>query len=137
MIVVRYADDFVLGFQKQQEAARFMQALKVRLSKFDLSLHSQKTRLIEFGRFAAERRSKRGLSKPETFNFLGFTHICSMTRIGRFAVLRRPIRQRVSAKLKQLNVELKWRRHVPIADLGRWLRSVLNGWYQYYAVPKT
>lgn len=137
VIIVRYADDFVVGFQHQADAERFRSALTLRLSKFGLTLNNQKTRLIEFGRFAHERRRRRGLGKPETFNFLGFTHICAVTRQGWFTLLRRPMRSRMSAKLKELNVQLKFRRHFPIAHTGRWLQSVLRGWYQYYAVPMT
>ena len=137
IIVVRYADDFVVGFERQSDASRFIKELYTRLQRFHLHLNAQKTRLIEFGRYAIEQRKRKGLSKPETFDFLGFTHILSITRIGWFAVLRKPTRKRVNDKLKELNRELKWGRHVPIRDMGKWLNAVIRGWYQYYAAPKT
>jgi group II intron reverse transcriptase/maturase len=137
VIVVRYADDFVVGFQHRSEAEQFQATLVDRFRKFSLELHADKTRLIEFGRYAAERRALRGVGKPETFNFLGFTHICGKTRKGRFVVIRRPMRKRMAAKLKEINLELKRRRHAAIPDTGRWLQAVVRGWYQYYAVPLT
>ncbi len=135
MIFVRYADDFVVGFERREEATRFLAELGERLGKFGLKLHPTKTRLFEFGRFAAERRRKRGLGKPETFTFLGFTHICSTTRNGRFKVLRQTKGKRLRAKLKELKQELRWRMHRPISKVGKWLRTVLNGHYRYYGVP--
>ncbi len=127
MIVVRYADDIVLGFQHRADAERFLQEWKERLRKFGLELHPDKTRLIEFGRYAAENRKQRGEGKPETFNFLGFTHICGKTRkTGRFIVKRKTIRKRLSAKLKELKEELRRRWHEPVAEVGKWLRSVVQ-----------
>jgi group II intron reverse transcriptase/maturase len=136
VIVVRYADDTVLGFQHRAEAERFLQDWRERLRKFGLELHPEKTRLIEFGRFAAANRKQRGEGKPETFNFLGFTHICGQTRKnGKFTVLRKTIRKRLLAKLKQVG-EALWRlMHQPLAEVGKWLRSVVRGYFNYYAVP--
>jgi len=136
MIIVRYADDFVLGFQQRRDAERFLNALQERLGHFGLSLHPDKTRLIEFGRFAAERRRLRGEGKPETFDFLGFTHICSRTRNGnRFTVRRKSIAKRLRAKLQAVRLELRRRLHQGVAILGRWLRSVVQGYMAYHAVP--
>lgn len=135
VIVVRYADDFVVGFQHKHEAERFLAELKPRLGKFNLELHPEKTRLIEFGRFAAERRKRRGQGKPETFGFLGFTHLCGTQRDGWFTVKRRTMAKKRSAKLKQIYEQLKRRRHDPVPEVGAWLRSVLRGHYGYYAVP--
>jgi hypothetical protein len=136
VIVVRYADDVVLGFQNRADAVRFLQEWKERLSRFGLELHPDKTRLIEFGRFAAARRKERGEGKPETFNFLGFTHICGQTwKRGKFLVLRKTIHKRLSAKLRALKEELLRRRHMPVAELGKWLRSVVQGYFNYHAVP--
>lgn len=135
VILVRYADDFVVGFQHREDAERFHEALQARLRQFHLELHPDKTRLIEFGRFAADNRRNRGESDPETFDFLGFTHICGRSRDGRFQVLRQSSRKRVSAKLKAVYVELKRRRHEGIPALGRWLGRVLRGFYNYHAVP--
>jgi len=137
VIVVRYADDFVVGFQYKSDAERFLAALRERFSKFNLELHGQKTRLIEFGRFAAENRQSRGDGKPETFDFLGFTHVCGKTRKGRFTVVRRPMKQRMRAKLRAIKQDLWRRMHRPIPETGSWLRSVVSGWYRYYAVPLT
>jgi RNA-directed DNA polymerase len=136
VIVVRYADDIVLGFQHRAEAERFLQDWRERLRKFGLELHPEKTRLIEFGRFAAANRKQRGEGKPETFNFLGFTHICGRTRKnGKFTVLRKTIRKRLLTKLKQVG-EALWRlMHQPLAEVGKWLRSVVRGYFNYYAVP--
>lgn len=136
VIIVRYADDFIVGFQHKGDAEKFTRALSARLDKFNLELSAEKTRLIEFGRFAAERRAKRGEGKPETFNFLGFTHICSKTRQGRFCVLRKTMTKKVRAKLKALKEELRRRLHGRVADTGRWLGAVLAGYYQYYGVPR-
>lgn len=136
VIVVRYADDFVVGFEHRPDAEQFQRDLHVRLAKFNLELHAQKTRLIEFGRFAADNRKRRGEGKPETFNFLGFTHICGKTRKGKFTVLRQTMRKRMQAKLKALKLELKRRMHLPIPEVGAWLSSVLRGYYQYFGVPR-
>ena len=136
VIIVRYADDFIVGFQHQEDAERFRTALRDRLKQFNLELSEEKTRLIEFGRFAASNREKRGESKPETFNFLGFTHICGTTRKGMFCVLRKTMTKKVSAKLKALSGELRKRLHHRVAEVGQWLRTVLVGHYQYYGVPR-
>jgi group II intron reverse transcriptase/maturase len=135
MIITRFADDFVVGFQYRSDAERFLADLRGRFAKFGLELHPDKTRLIEFGRAAASARRKRGLGKPETFDFLGFTHYCGKTRSGRFALRRRSISKRVRAKLKEVKTELKRRRHLPIPEQGKWLASVLRGHFAYYAVP--
>jgi len=136
IIMVRYADDFILGFQYEEDAKRLHADLRERLKKFNLELSEEKTRLIEFGRFAASNRAERGEGKPETFNFLGFVHICGKTRAGEFCVLRKTIAKRVAAKLKDISVELRRRINHRTADVGRWLRSVLSGHYQYYGVPR-
>jgi group II intron reverse transcriptase/maturase len=136
VIVVRYADDFVIGFQNRADADRCLEELQERFRKFNLELHADKTRLIEFGRYAAERRSKRGDGKPETFDFLGFTHICGKDRRGGFVVLRQTIGKRMRAKLKEVKEALRRRMHVPIQEVGRWLRSVVEGYYRYYAIPR-
>ena len=135
VIVVRYADDFVVGFEHREEAEQFQQELAERLKKFNLELHGEKTRLIEFGRLAATNRTRRGAGKPETFNFLGFTHYCSTTRKGKFVVKRQTMRKRMQAKLKVVKQELRRRMHAPIPQQGQWLASVLRGHYQYYGVP--
>jgi len=136
VIVVRYADDIVMGFEHRHEAERFLQEWKNRLQKFGLELHPDKTRLIEFGRNAAENRKRGGASKPEGFDFLGFTHLCGKTRkTGRFIVKRKTIRKRLSAKLKELQAEMRRRWHQPVAETGRWLRSVVQGYFNYHAVP--
>lgn len=135
VILVRYADDFVVGFEHREEAERFEEELVERLKKFNLELASEKTRLIEFGRNAVRNRSGRGDGKPETFNFLGFTHLCSTTRKGRFVVKRQTMRKRVRAKLKAVKDELRRRMHASIPEQGRWLAAVLRGHYQYYGVP--
>jgi group II intron reverse transcriptase/maturase len=137
MIIVRYADDAVLGFQYQKDAERFLRELEERLRKFGLELHPDKTRLIEFGRYAAERRANRGEGKPETFNFLGFTHICGRSRkTGYFTVYRKTIGKRMAAKLRDINTKLQRRRHAPTRDTGKWLASVVRGYFQYHAVPE-
>jgi hypothetical protein len=136
VIIVRYADDFVVGFQNRSDAERFRDELQERLHKFNLELHADKTRLIEFGRYADERRAKRGEGRPETFDFLGFTHICGKTRRGRFMVLRQTIRKRRVAKLAEIRAQLRRRLHWPAWEVGQWLRSVLQGYYRYYAVPR-
>jgi group II intron reverse transcriptase/maturase len=136
MIVVRYADDFIVGFQHKAEAERFMADLRLRFAKFGLELHPDKTRLIEFGRFAAENRHKRGQGKPETFDFLGFTHLCGATRTnGRFTVLRQTMRKRLQAKLAEIKAGLKRRMHDPIPEAGKWLGTVVAGHCRYYGVP--
>ena len=123
VIIVRYADDFVMGFQHKQEAVSFLKELRERLAKFGLELHPDKTRLIEFGRFAAENQKKRGEGKPETFVFLGFTHICARTRKGNyFTVRRKTIAKRMRNKIKTVRAKLMQRRHDPIMELGEYLR---------------
>ncbi len=136
VIIVRYVDDFVVGFQYRWEAERFQAELKERLGEFGLELNAEKTRLIEFGRYAAERRKSRGEGKPETFNFLGFTHICSTDQRGRYIVRRRTKRQRLTAKLKEVKASLKRRRHRKVAEQREWVSSVLRGHYGYYGVPR-
>jgi RNA-directed DNA polymerase len=136
VIVIRYADDIVMGFENRDDAERFLQGWKERLNKFGLELHPDKTRLIEFGRHAATNRKQRGEGKPDTFDFLGFTHICGKTRkTGRFTVTRKTIRKRLAAKLKQLKEELRRRWHEPVPEVGKWLRSVVQGYFNYHAVP--
>lgn len=135
VIVVRYADDFVMGFQHKSEAERFLHDLQKRFAQFGLELHPEKTRLIEFGRFAADNRQQRGLGKPETFNFLGFTHYCGTTRKGAFKVKRKSIAKRLRAKLQAIKLELRARMHARVSALGYWLRSVVRGWFQHHAVP--
>ena len=135
VIVIRYADDFIVGFQHRHEAERFLADLRERFARFGLTLHPDKTRILEFGRFARENRSRRGEAKPETFNFLGFTHICGKTRDGRFTVVRRTMRTRLQAKLKEVYEELKRRMHDPVPEQGAYLRSVVRGHIRYYGVP--
>jgi group II intron reverse transcriptase/maturase len=135
VIIVRYADDFVMGFEHKHEAERFVADLRERLAKFGLELHPDKTRLIEFGRDADRNRRDRGDGKPETFNFLGFTHICSVTRRGWFTVRRQTDARRRRAKLRELKEQLRRRMHESIGDVGRWLRRVVQGHFAYYAVP--
>lgn len=135
MYVVRYADDFVMGFQKEQDAMAMRKALAERLEHFGLKLHPQKTRVIEFGRFARERRAGRGLAKPETFDFLGFTHIAGISRDGKFQLQRRTSRKKRRAKLARVKEESERRRHHAVKAQHDWICSVLNGHYRYYAVP--
>jgi group II intron reverse transcriptase/maturase len=136
VIIVRYADDAVLGFQYREEAEQFLEQLQERLAKFGLELHPDKTRLIEFGRYAAERREKRGEGKPETFNFLGFTHMCGRSRKnGHFTVFRKTMGKRMGAKLKDLQRKLRQRRHASIGSTVEWLILVVRGFFQYHAVP--
>lgn len=137
VVIVRYADDFVVGFQHESDAVRFLGELRERFRTFGLDLHAEKTRVIEFGRFAAERRARRGLGKPATFGFLGFTHICGQTRRdARFVVLRQTIGRRMHAKLRDLKQALRRCMHRPISDVGRWLGQVVSGHYRYYGVPR-
>ena len=135
VMVVRYADDIVLGFQYQTDADRFREHLTERLQKFGLELHPDKTRRIEFGRFAELNRKKRGEGKPETFGFLGFTHICGKTKNEKFALKRKTIAKRMAAKLKEIKQQLRTRMHDPTALTGKWLQSVLQGYFNYHAVP--
>ena len=136
VIVVRWADDFVVGFQHQSDAERFHKELAERFAKFKLKLHPEKTRVIEFGRFAVQNRKARGQGKPETFNFLGFTHICGKKRSnGMFTVLRRTMSKKKRAKLKEVKAELRKRMHQRVAEVGKWLRSVVEGHNRYFGVP--
>jgi len=135
MIFVRYADDFIVGFQHEGDARRFLDEMRKRLGKFALSLHPEKTRQIEFGRFAAERRQRHRLGKPETFDFLGFTFICGKTRAGKFQIRRKTRPDRMREKLKMIKREMWQRIHLPIPQQGKWLWSVVNGYFNYHAVP--
>jgi len=135
MVCVRYADDIVLGFQHEGDARRFWEAMRERLREFSLTLHPEKTRLIMFGRYAAQQRAERGLGKPETFNFLGFTFICGKSKQGKFLLCRKSRRDRMQAKLKQVKEELRKRRHQTIPEQGKWLRQVVGGFFAYHAVP--
>jgi RNA-directed DNA polymerase len=135
MIIVRYADDFIIGFEHEDEARRFLDALRERLKEFALSLHPEKTRLIEFGRWAADNRKRRGLGKPETFNFLGFTFICGRSKRGRFQIRRKSRRDRMRAKVREIKTELRRRMHQPLPQQGKWLRQVVTGYFNYHAVP--
>ena len=136
VIVVRWADDFVVGFQHRSEAERFHKELAERFAEFKLKLHPEKTRLIEFGRYAANNRKQRGKGKPETFNFLGFTHICGKKRSdGMFTVIRQTISKRKRTKLGEIRKELRRRMHQPVPEVGKWLRSVVAGHNRYYGVP--
>jgi group II intron reverse transcriptase/maturase len=136
VIVVRFADDFIVGFQYEWEARRFWAELRERLAGYGLELHPDKTRLIEFGRYAAVNRKRNGRGKPETFDFLGFTHVCGKTRKGRFTVLRRTMRKRLRAKLREVRTVLRYRWHDPVPEVGKWLSSVIRGHINYYAVPQ-
>lgn len=136
VILVRYADDFVAGFQHESDANRFLEELRERFRQFNLELHADKTRVIEFGRFAVERRERRGQGKPPTFDFLGFTHSCGRTRKGKFVVVRRTMAKRLRAKLKQIKEQLRRRMHEPVNVVGGWLASVLRGYYRYFGVPR-
>jgi group II intron reverse transcriptase/maturase len=135
MVIVRYADDFIVGFEHEADARRFRDELRERLQKFALSLHPDKTRLIEFGRQAVRRRAQRGLGKPETFNFLGFTFICGKSRRGKFLIHRKTRRDRMRAKLKEVKEALRRRMHQPVPQQGKWLGQVLTGYFRYFAVP--
>ena len=134
--IVRYADDFIIGFQYRRDGEQCLEALRARLAKFNLELHSDKTRLIEFGRFAGKDRNRRGGGKPETFDFLGFTHICGTTRQGKFCVRRKTKANKVKAKLAEIKAQLRRRLHAPVPETGTWLKAVLTGHYRYYGVPR-
>ena len=133
--IVRYADDAILGFERQDEAERYLRELKDHLREYGLELNEEKTRLIRFGRFAQFNRAERGEGKPEAFTFLGLQHICGKNRLGRFEVRRITDGKRRRRKLLELKQELRRRMHAPIAQVGGWLRSVLRGYYQYHAIP--
>jgi RNA-directed DNA polymerase len=135
MIIVRYADDIIIGFEHETDARRFLDAMRERLAEFSLSLHPDKTRLIEFGRFAADRRARRGLGKPATFKFLGFTFICGQSRQGRFLLKRKTRSDRMRARLKEIKEEMRRRMHQSIPEQGKWLRQVVTGYFAYHAVP--
>jgi hypothetical protein len=134
-VMVRYADDLVVGFEHEADATRFLDAMRARFAEFALSLHPDKTRLIAFGRFAAPSRAQRGLGKPETFNFLGFTFICGKSRRGKFQLLRKSRRDRMQAKLQEVRQALRARMHRPLPEQGEWLRHVVAGWFNDHAVP--
>jgi RNA-directed DNA polymerase len=135
VILTRFADDYVAGFQHREDAERFLADLRDRLATFGLELAAEKTRLIEFGRFAAERRHQRGLPKPETFEFLGFTHICGNDRCGRFQLKRLTSKKKMRSKQQAVRADMRRKMHLPIPEQGRWLARVLQGHYNYYAVP--
>jgi RNA-directed DNA polymerase len=135
VIIVRFCDDFVVGFQYQTDAERFLAELEKRFSQFSLQLHKGKTRLIEFGRFAVANRKRQGKGKPETFDFLGFTHVCGKSRNGKFIINRHSIGKRIRAKLMELKIELRRRLHRSVPVVGKWLRVVLLGHYRYYGLP--
>src|ERR1017187_581875 len=135
VILTRFADDYVAGFEHREDAERFLADLRDRFAEFGLELHPDKTRLIEFGRYAAEIRARRGDRKPETFEFLGFTHICAKTRNGRFKLKRVTSKKKMRVKLASVKTEIRRRWHHSIPEQGRWLASVLTGHYRYYAVP--
>lgn len=135
MIIVRFADDTVLGFEYESDAKRFLVEMRKRSEAFSLSLHPEKTRLIRFGRYAALNRKERGQGKPATFNFLGFTMICGQKRTGGFQLLRRTRRDRMQATILRVKKDLQRRRHQPIPEQGRWLGQVVRGFYAYHAVP--
>ena len=135
VILTRFADDYVAGFERRDDAEQFLVELRERLARFGLELAAEKTRLIEFGRFAARDRASRGDPKPETFEFLGFTHICASTKTGRFKLKRVTSKKKMRAKLKSVKIEMRRRMHQPVPEQGRWLASILAGHYRYYAVP--
>jgi hypothetical protein len=135
VIITRYADDFIVGFSRRGDASRFERELEERLRKFSLELHPEKTRRIEFGPQAQGRRQKRGAGKAETFDFLGFTHISGNTKSGGFQLRRQTIAKRMRAKLQDIKVELNKRRHLPLKEQGKWLGSVMRGYFAYHAVP--
>ena len=134
-VIVRYADDVVVGFERKRDAERFLHALGERLGRFDLALHPEKTRLIEFGKLAEANRRAQGLGRPETFDFLGFTHYCRKTRSGRFGLGRKPAAKRVRRTLQRIGEVLRRRMHHDLHEVARWLGRVVNGWLNYYAVP--
>jgi len=135
VVIVRYADDIVVGTDKQSDARRFVKAMRARMAQFALTLHPDKTRVLEFGRFAAENRAKRGLGKPQTFTFLGFTHISGADRRGKFMLRRITRRDRMAAALKRIKEELRRRWHHSVPEQGQWLRKVVRGYFAYHAVP--
>ena len=135
MIIVRYADDFIVGFEHEHEARHFLDTLRERLKEFALSLHPEKTRLIEFGREAENNRRRHGLGKPETFDFLGFTFICGRSRHGKFLIKRKTRRDRMQVKLQAIKQELRRRMHWSIPAQGKWLKQVIRGYFNYHAVP--
>jgi hypothetical protein len=136
VVIVRYADDFVLGFQHRHEAESFLKQLRERMAEYELELHPEKTRLIEFGRFAEGNRKRDGAGKPETFNFLGFTHICStIHKSGKFTVKRKTVGKRMTAKLHDVAAKLRRRINDPIEQTGDWLKQVERGYFNYHAVP--
>jgi RNA-directed DNA polymerase len=131
VVIVRWADDFIVGFEHRDDAERFLAHLRERFAQFALELNDEKTRLIEFGRHAARDRQAHGLGRPETFDFLGFTHICGKTRKGRFMLKRKTIAKRMAVKLREVKADLMRRRHLPIPEQGRWLASVVRGHLAY------
>ena len=135
MIVVRYADDFVCGFERETDARAFLTDLKVRMETYGLSLHPEKTRLIEFGRHASENREKRGVEKPETFTFLGFTHICGKSRKGTFLLVRKSRSDRKRNKIREIKEQLRRRINASIPEQGKWLGQVVRGYFAYHAIP--
>lgn len=135
MVIVRYADDIVVGFQHEADARRFHIELKTRVGQFALELHAEKTRLLRFGKLAAIQRRERGQSKPETFDFLGFTHICGKSKVGRFVLFRHTSRKRMQRRLSAIRKELVARRHLPIPKQGKWIRQVVAGYFAYHAIP--
>jgi len=135
VVVIRYADDFVIGFERQADAERCLEDLRNRSAKFGLKFHKDKTRLIEFGRYAARNRKSRGEGRPETFDFLGFTHRCDVTSRGRFALRRATIAKRLRATIAVIKVKSIQQRHWPIDAVGKWLRRVCQGWLNYQAIP--
>jgi RNA-directed DNA polymerase len=135
VVIVRWADDFIVGFEHREDAERFLADLRERFAQFALELNAEKTRLIEFGRYAARNRQARGLGRPETFDFLGFTHCCAKNKRGGFMLRRTTIKKRMAAKLREVKADLMRRRHLPIPEQGRWLASVVRGHLAYYAVP--
>jgi RNA-directed DNA polymerase len=135
MTMVRYADDIIVGFQHERDARRFWDAMRDRLREFSLTLHPDKTRLIEFGRYAAQNCERRGLGKPETFKFLGFLLICEKSRQGDFQIWRKSRRDRMRAKLREIKEELRRRRHWPVPEVGAWLAQVVAGYFANHAVP--
>ena len=136
VVMIRFADDNILGFQHKHEASRFLTELKCRLQKFSLEVNKEKTSLIEFGRFASERRKSRGMGKPKTFDFLGFTHICGRTRRGKYTVLRKTSAKSMRAKLKEIKQTLRTKLHESVPEVGKWLNSVLRGHFRYFGVPR-